>query len=112
MTVDYLVGDSVFLALVGYQPGPAGADGNGQQQRGGIGQPAGSTQAPRGVRRRFATQRKTDARAQFRWRAVIGRRSADAVAEPFERGDFRTAIGAALNMAAERRSLRLGELAV
>src|SRR5215472_17633117 len=112
MAIDSLVSDRVFLALVGNQQGAARADRDGEQQRGGIGEPARGPRSCRCAYPRFPPQRKTDPRAEFRGRAVIRRRLADAIAQPLERGDFRAAIGTALKMAAEQRALRLGEFAV
>src|SRR6266478_1761317 len=86
MAVDQLAGDGVFLPLSGDQQGTARADGDGYEDRGGIGEPAGCGPRRRRARCRLGAERGADVRAQRFRRAIDRGREADAVAQPGEGG--------------------------
>src|SRR6516164_2757955 len=112
MAVDQLVGNGVLLALSGDQQGAARADGDGEQDRGGISEPARCRPRSARARCRLPPERKANLRTQRLRRAIDRSRLSNAVTQVLERRRLGAAFRTIGEMVAQLPPLGLGELAV
>ena len=112
MAVNQLAGDDVFRPLTGDQQRAARADGDGYEDRGGIGEPAGCGPRRRRARRLLGAQCEADARAQRFRCAIDWGVLPDAVAQPGEGGGLRSTFRTIREMGEQQRAFVLGELLV